>query len=164
MTFWISFVLYQKYLVVVVNRPTWSTSIWSQIKPKPFLPQYPFLINFLTKKGYCRNKSLGFSNLAHFYTIWDTFIRFPYTAKRSWTQTIKLFDTSFKLDRISKYFFSDLEKECKLLGTKSKQTVNFSKVSVSLAPSKKYTMIEEFKDERQGFKNILNEIKETKIT
>ena len=36
-------------------------------------------------------------------------------------------------------------------------------MSVSLAPSKKYTMIEEFKDERQGFKNILNEIKETKI-
>ena len=27
---------------------------------------------------------------------------------------------------------------------------------LSLAPSKKYTMIEEFKDELNGFKNILN--------
>ena len=30
-----------------------------------------------------------------------------------------------------------------------------------LAPSKKYIMIEEFKDELRGLKNILNEIKKT---
>ena len=32
-------------------------------------------------------------------------------------------------------------------------------MSRSLAPSKKYTMIEGFKDELKGFQNILNEIK-----
>ena len=58
---------------------------------------------------------------------------------------------------------TDLKKEYKLLKTKSKQSVNFSKMPLSLAPSKKYTMIEEFKDELNGFKNILNEIKKTKI-
>ena len=41
----------------------------------------------------------------------------------------------------------------KRFGMKSKQTINF------LAPSKKYKMIEEFKDELGGLKNILNEIK-----
>ena len=46
----------------------------------------------------------------------------------------------------------------KLFGTKSKQTIN------SLAPSKKYIMIEEFKDELIGLKNILNEIKKTGTT
>ena len=34
----------------------------------------------------------------------------------------------------------------------------------SLASSEKYTMIEGFKDELKGLKNILNEIKKTKIT
>ena len=43
----------------------------------------------------------------------------------------------------------------KLFGTKSKGAIN------SLAPSKKYIMIEEFKDELRGLKNILNEIKKT---
>ena len=42
-----------------------------------------------------------------------------------------------------------------LFRTKSKRTIN------SLAPSKKYIMIEEFKDELRGLKNILNEIKKT---
>ena len=41
----------------------------------------------------------------------------------------------------------------KLFGTKSKRKIN------SFAPSKKYIMIEEFKDELRGLKNILNEIK-----
>ena len=61
-------------------------------------------------------------------------------------------------------FFSDRENEYKLLATKSKRTVNFLEMSLSLAPSKKYTMIEEFKDELKGLENILNEIKKTKIT
>ena len=39
------------------------------------------------------------------------------------------------------------------------ETVNFSKMSRSLAPSKKYTMIEGFKDELKGFQNIFNDIK-----
>ena len=33
-------------------------------------------------------------------------------------------------------FFSDSDNENRLLGTKSKQTVNFPKTSLSLAPSK----------------------------
>ena len=41
----------------------------------------------------------------------------------------------------------------KLFGTKSKRAIN------SLAPWKKYIMIEEFKDEVRDLKNILNEIK-----
>ena len=48
-----------------------------------------------------------------------------------------------------------LTKKYKLFGTKSKRTINF------LAPSKKYIMIEEFKDELRNLKNILNEIKKT---
>ena len=48
-----------------------------------------------------------------------------------------------------------LTNKYKLFGTKSKQTIN------SLAPSKKYIMIEEFKDELRDLKNILNEIKKT---
>ena len=54
--------------------------------------------------------------------------------------------------------FFDPDYEYRLLGTKSKQTV-FLKMSFSLAPSKKYTMIEEFKDRLKGLKNILNKIK-----
>ena len=50
-----------------------------------------------------------------------------------------------------------LTNKYKLFGTKSKQTIN------SLAPSKKYIMIEEFKDELRDLKNILNEIKKTGI-
>ena len=46
-----------------------------------------------------------------------------------------------------------LTNKYKLLGTKSKRTI------ISLAPSKKYVMIEEFKDELRGLKNTLNEIK-----
>ena len=46
-----------------------------------------------------------------------------------------------------------LTNKYKLFGTKSKRTIN------SLAPSKKYIMIEEFKDELRDLKNILNEIK-----
>ena len=57
------------------------------------------------------------------------------------------------------FFFSDPVNEYKLLGTKSKQKVNFLKMSLSLAPSKKYAMIEEFKHRLKGLKNILNEIK-----
>ena len=57
--------------------------------------------------------------------------------------------------------YDDIEYNCaesltnkyKLFGTKSKRTIN------SLAPSKKYIMIEEFKDKPRGLKNILNEIK-----
>ena len=41
-----------------------------------------------------------------------------------------------------------LTNKYKLFGTKSKRTIN------SLAPSKKYTIIEEFKDELRGLKNI----------
>ena len=46
-----------------------------------------------------------------------------------------------------------LTNKYKLFRTKSKRTIN------SLAPSKKYTMIEKFKDELRRLKNILNEIK-----
>ena len=46
-----------------------------------------------------------------------------------------------------------LTNKYKLFRTKSKRTINF------LAPSKKYIMIEEFKDELRDLKNILNEIK-----
>ena len=35
---------------------------------------------------------------------------------------------------------------------------------LSLAPSKKYARIKEFKDELKGLKNLLNEIKKKKIT
>ena len=35
------------------------------------------------------------------------------------------------------------------------------KIPSFLTPPKKYTMIEEFKDELRGLKNILNEIKKT---
>ena len=52
-------------------------------------------------------------------------------------------------------FAKSLTNKYKLFGTKSKQTINF------LAPSKKYMMIEEFKDELRDLKNILNEIKKT---
>ena len=48
-----------------------------------------------------------------------------------------------------------LTNKYKLFRTKSKRTIN------SLAPSKKYIMIKEFKDELRGLKNILNEIKNT---
>ena len=37
-------------------------------------------------------------------------------------------------------------------------------MSLFLALSKKYTMIKEFKDKLKGLKNILNEIKKTRIT
>ena len=53
--------------------------------------------------------------------------------------------------------FSDLENECKLLGTKSK--------SLSLVLLKKLkednlrNMIEEFKDQLKEFKNLLNKVK-----
>ena len=50
-------------------------------------------------------------------------------------------------------FAESLTSKYKIFGTKSKRTIN------SLAPSKKYIMIEEFKDELRGLKNILNEIK-----
>ena len=46
-----------------------------------------------------------------------------------------------------------LTNKYKPFGTKSKQTIN------SLAPSKKYIMTKEFKDELRDSKNILNEIK-----
>ena len=48
-----------------------------------------------------------------------------------------------------------LTNKYKLLGTKSKLTIN------SLAPLKKYIMIEKFKDEIRDLKNILNEMKKT---
>ena len=50
-------------------------------------------------------------------------------------------------------FAESLTNKCKLFGTKSKQTIN------SLPSSKKYIMIEEFKDELRHLKNILNGIK-----
>ena len=50
-----------------------------------------------------------------------------------------------------------LRNKYKLFGTKSKQTANLSTLS------KKYLMIKEFKDELKSLKNILNEIKKTKI-
>ena len=37
-------------------------------------------------------------------------------------------------------------------------------MSFSLAPSKKYIMIKEFKDELKGLKNILNKIRKQKFT
>ena len=55
-----------------------------------------------------------------------------------------------------------LTNKYKLFGTKSKQTVNFSNIPKKpfpLTPSKKYIMIEEFKDEIKGLKYIFNEIK-----
>ena len=48
-----------------------------------------------------------------------------------------------------------LTNKYKLIGIKSKRTIN------SLAPSKKYKIIEEFRDELRDLKNILNEIKKT---
>ena len=63
-------------------------------------------------------------------------------------------------------FFSDLENEYKLFGTKSKQTVNFSnipKIPFPLTPSKKYIMIEKFKDELKDLENISNKIKELEL-
>ena len=61
-----------------------------------------------------------------------------------------------------------LTNKYQLFGTKSKQIVNFSdipKKPFPLTPSKKYVMIEEFKDRIKGLKNILNEIKKkTRIT
>ena len=59
-----------------------------------------------------------------------------------------------------------LANKYKLFGTKSKQTVNFSnmpKIPFSLTPSKKYTMIEKFKNKLKDLINILNEIKKPKI-
>ena len=59
-------------------------------------------------------------------------------------------------------FFSDLENEYKLFGTKSKQTVNFSnipKIPFPLTPSKKYIMIEKFKNRLNSLKQKLIEIK-----
>ena len=52
-------------------------------------------------------------------------------------------------------FAKSLTDKYKLFGTKSKRTIN------TLAPSKKYTMIKEFKDELRGLKKLLNEIKKT---
>ena len=63
-------------------------------------------------------------------------------------------------------FFSDLENEYKLFGTKSKKTVNFSnilKIPFSLTPSKKYIIIEKFKDELKDLYDILNKIKELEL-
>ena len=60
-------------------------------------------------------------------------------------------------------FFSDSESEYKFVGTKSKQTVDFSKMSFSLAPSKKYTLIEKFENELKGSQNILHEIKKLEL-
>ena len=48
-----------------------------------------------------------------------------------------------------------LTNEYKLFVTKSKRTIN------SLVTSKKYIMIEEFKDDLRGLKTILKEIKKT---
>ena len=59
-----------------------------------------------------------------------------------------------------------LTSKYKLFGTKSKQTVNFSSIPKKpfpLTPSKKYIMIEEFKDEIKGLKTILNEIKKLEL-
>ena len=55
-----------------------------------------------------------------------------------------------------------LTNKYQLFETKSKQIVNFSdipKKPFPVTPSKKYIMIEEFKDRIKGLKNILNEIK-----
>ena len=66
-----------------------------------------------------------------------------------------------KKSNLSSYFdieynsAESLTNKYKLFGTKSKRTIN------SLAPSKKYIMIEESKDELRDFKKILNEIKKT---
>ena len=53
----------------------------------------------------------------------------------------------------------------KRFGTKLKQTVHFSNISKKPFPStasKKYIMIEEFKDVIKGLKFIINEIKKTR--
>ena len=60
------------------------------------------------------------------------------------------------LNTKSSTFSSDSENEYKRLGNKSK-------MSFSLAPSKKYIMIKEFKDELKGLKNILNKIRKQKL-
>ena len=65
----------------------------------------------------------------------------------------KKYNLSSYFDIEYNYFDESLTNKYKLFGTKSKQTTN------SLAPSKKYTMIEEFKDDLRDLKNILNEIK-----
>ena len=54
-----------------------------------------------------------------------------------------------------------LTNKYKLFGTKSKETVNISihQKTFSLTPSKKYIIIEEFKNRLKGLKNTFNEIK-----
>ena len=54
--------------------------------------------------------------------------------------------SSFDIGYISA---ESLTNKCKLFWTKSKRTINFS------APSKKYIMIEEFKDERRDLKKYI---------
>ena len=58
---------------------------------------------------------------------------------------------------------ASLTNKYKFFGTKSKQTVFqiYQKKPFSLTPSKKYIMIEKFK---KGLKNVLNEIKKTRIS
>ena len=70
--------------------------------------------------------------------------------KCSFTESMNTF---FLIQRMNTPF-QELNKE---------KTVNFSKFFLSLAPSKKYTMIEKFKNELNGFKNILNEIRNQKM-
>ena len=66
------------------------------------------------------------------------------------------FETLLSLSSYVDFEYSSAESltnKYKLFRTKSKQTIN------SLAPSKKYIMVEEFKDKLRDLKNILNEIK-----
>ena len=59
-----------------------------------------------------------------------------------------------------------LTNKYKLFRTKSKQIVNFPNIPEKpfpSTPSKKYIMIEEVQDRIKGLKNILNEIKKTRI-
>ena len=65
-----------KHFYTILNTP-----IWSQAKPKLSFPQYLILTSFFNQKENYGNKDLSLStiplsNLVHFYTILETFMRF----------------------------------------------------------------------------------------
>ena len=66
-----------------------------------------------------------------------------------------------KASNYSISLLSGMDIEYDFLRTKSKQQI--PKMSFPLTPSKKYIIIQEFKDEIKGLKNILNEIKKLEL-
>ena len=100
----------QEYLVVI-NRATWHTFIWSQAKLKlPFLQS--FLTTFFNQKECYWNEDLSLTNLVHFCTILDIFMRFPYAFIHQ-QASFRIFTKLFILSNLSPYFESpyDLNKQ-----------------------------------------------------